>query len=222
MFDGDPLQYISLIRAFEQGVEEKASKGNCLYYLEQFTRGQPRELVRSCLHMTPELGYAKAKQLLQQHFGCEYKVAVAYIEKALSWPPVRNEDVKALQSFSLFLRGCCNVMEEFVYMQELDMPSNIRAVVSKLPFKLRERWRTVAHDIGETTGNRAQFKDLVNILERHVRILSDPLYGNISDSPAELARVRPGNRPPSHPEQRAKRGSYATTVASLDVERDRP
>lgn len=197
LFDGDPLQYISFIRTFEQGMEEKGIKRDSVYYLDQFTRGQPWELVHICLHMTPELGYEKAKRRLQQHFGCEYKVAVVNIEKALSWSPVKNEAVKALQLFSLFLRGCCNVMEEFLYMQELDMPSNIRAVVSKLPFKLRERWRNIAHNIGESTGNRAQFKDLVNVIERHMRILSDPLYGNISDSPSELASVRSGNRPRS-------------------------
>src|SRR4029434_4846827 len=69
LFDGDPLQSIAFMKAFEQGVEQKASQGDCLYYLEQFTRGQPRELIRSCLHMTPEYGYAKAKQLLCEHFG---------------------------------------------------------------------------------------------------------------------------------------------------------
>ena len=101
LFDGDPLQYISFMRAFEQGVEEKASKGDCLYYLEQFTRGQPRELICSCLHMTPEYGYAKAKQLLCEHFGSKYKIAVAYIERALSWPIIKTEDVSALQAYSL-------------------------------------------------------------------------------------------------------------------------
>lgn len=147
LFDGDTLQYISFMRAFEQGVQEKASNSDCLYYLEQFTLGQPRELVRSCLHMTPEYGYAKAKQLLQEHFGCKYKTASAYIERALSWPIIKTEDVGALQAYSLFLRGFCNMMEELQYMQELDMPSNIRAIVGKLPFKLRERWRTLAFDI---------------------------------------------------------------------------
>lgn len=48
LFDGDPLQYVS---AFEKGVEEKASCSDCLNYLDLLTRGQPRELVRSCLHM---------------------------------------------------------------------------------------------------------------------------------------------------------------------------
>lgn len=145
-----------------------------MYFLEQFTRGQPRELVRSCQHMAPEHGYAVAKNLLQEHFGNPYKIATAYMDKALAWQTIKSEDMKALQAYSLFLRGCCNVMEELEYMQELDMPVNIRAMVSKLPYKMREQWRTKAHDIMETTNYRACFGDLVTFIERRVSILSDP------------------------------------------------
>lgn len=80
IFEGDPLEYRMFIKAFEQGVEAKTGKADCLYYLEQFTRGQPQELVRSCQHMTPEHGYAVAKELLQYHFGNPYKIATAYNE----------------------------------------------------------------------------------------------------------------------------------------------
>ena len=65
-----------------------------------------------------------------------------------------------------FLRSCCNVMEKLQYMRELDIPSTMRAVMSKLPFKLRERWRTVAHDILEASEHRAVFKDLVAFIEK--------------------------------------------------------
>ena len=42
VFNGDPLQYQAFIRAFENGVEEKTSNfGDCLHFLEQYTRGQP-------------------------------------------------------------------------------------------------------------------------------------------------------------------------------------
>ena len=170
-FDGDPLQYNIFIKAFEQGVEEKAGRADCLYYLEQFTRGQPRELVRSCQHMTPERGYAVAKDLLQEHFGNQYKIVTAYMEKAFAWQTIKSEDVKTLQAYSLFLRGCCNVMEELEYMQEMDMPVNMRVIISKLPFKMREQWRNIPYDIMERTNDRAHFMDLVAFIERRVKIL---------------------------------------------------
>lgn len=77
IFEGDPLHYRTFIKAFELGVEEKAGKADSLYYLEQFTRGQPHELVQGCQHMAPERGYAVAKELLQKHFGNQYKIASA-------------------------------------------------------------------------------------------------------------------------------------------------
>ncbi|XP_027132597.1 uncharacterized protein LOC113745279, partial [Larimichthys crocea] len=63
-FEGDPLQYRAFIKAFEQGVEDKAGAADCLFYLEQFTRGQPQQLVRSCQHLAPGRGYVVAKDLL--------------------------------------------------------------------------------------------------------------------------------------------------------------
>uniref|UniRef100_A0A3B5KQZ0 NACHT domain-containing protein n=1 Tax=Xiphophorus couchianus TaxID=32473 RepID=A0A3B5KQZ0_9TELE len=130
--------YRAFIKAFKQGVEIKTTNADCLHYQEQFTKGQPRELVRSCQHMDPDYGYTVAKTLLQEHFRNPYKAATAYINKALSWPTIRTEDIRALQSYSLFLCGCCNVMEQLEYVQELDMPINMRAILAKLPYKLRE------------------------------------------------------------------------------------
>ncbi len=103
VFDGKPLHYIPFIKAFEHCVEEKAcSKRDCLYFLEQFTSGQSRELVQSCQHLDPEVGYSLAKKLLKEQFGNEFKIAAAYMEKVLSWPSLKNEDAQGLHAYSLF------------------------------------------------------------------------------------------------------------------------
>lgn len=116
--------------------------------------GDPFQLP-SCQHKDPEHGYIVSKALLQEHFGNDYKIAMAYIKKALAWPTIKSEDAKSLQAYALFLRGCCSAMEELHHMQESNMPSNMKTVVSKLPYKLRERWRVVAHDIVEAYDRRA-------------------------------------------------------------------
>lgn len=145
-FDGDPLKYNAFIRAFELGVERKAASSvDCLYFLEQYTKGQPQELVKSCQHMPPDKRYQRAKILLQERFGNEQRVATAYMEKALGWSPIKSEDIKALQAFALFLRVCSNAMEDVSYMSEMNMPSNMRAIILKLPYRLREKWRNTAY-----------------------------------------------------------------------------
>lgn len=106
-------------------------------------------------------------------------------------------------------------METLQYMQELDTPSNMRAIISKLPFKLSEQWRTTAHGILETHKRRALFQDLVLYIKRHVKILSDPLFGDIKDTPTGNSLLRSVNRTKSQPESKFKGNSFATTVAPV-------
>lgn len=128
-------------------------------------------------------GYQKAKQLLKEHFGNAYRISCAYIEKALSWPSIKSEDPKALQAFALFLRSCCNGMEDLDFMEELDTVSNMRTIALKLPYKLRERWRTRAFELQERrSNNKVKMVDLVNFIEKQANIVSDPVFGDIQDS----------------------------------------
>ncbi len=69
--------------------------------------------------MPHDQGYAKAKSLLQEHFGNSLKIASAYMEKVLTWPVLKPEEVKALQAYGFLLRGCCNAMGEVGAMHEL-------------------------------------------------------------------------------------------------------
>lgn len=62
--------------------------------------------------MTPSQGYLRAKALLKENFGNEVKIASSYKEKALSRKAIKSEDTKALQEYSLFLRSCCNTMQD--------------------------------------------------------------------------------------------------------------
>lgn len=96
------------------------------------------------------------------------------------------------------------------------MPVNMRAIISKLPHKMREQWRTKPHNIMETTGHRVSFSDLITFIERHVSIISDPLFGDIQDSTPNAA-VKTLTRLKSQPKTKVKGGVVATTVTSMDL-----
>lgn len=100
--------------------------------------------------------------MLKQQFGDNYLVSAAYMEKVLGWPMIRYEDSTALQDYALFLRGCCNVMAYFEYMQELDIPTNMKTVIIS---KLREKGRTAACNLMERQKRRARFSDVVTFVE---------------------------------------------------------
>ncbi|KAK0147807.1 hypothetical protein N1851_012498 [Merluccius polli] len=166
IFDRNPLKYHSFSKAFENGVERNTNN-NCdrLYFLEQFTKGHAKGLVRSCQHIESGRGYVKVKAILKEHYGNEQKVAAAYMERALSWPTIKTEDVKALQEYSLFLRGCCNALEDVQYLNDLDTSTNMVKIIKKLPYKLRDRWRCDACDLQERYNRRARLVDIANLVK---------------------------------------------------------
>lgn len=190
IFDGDPLKYTVFIQAFKHCVEDKcANKGDCLYFLERYTRGRPQELIQTCLHMAPEIGFERAKALLNEHFGNEMKLTNAYMNKVLTWPNIKVENLSLLQEYALFLRGCSNAMLALANLNELNMSSNMKTVISKLPYKMKEQFRNVACDIQETNHRRPNFNDIVSFVERQVRMMSDPVFGDLQTQHVERSKL---------------------------------
>lgn len=166
-FKGDPLEYKSFIRSIEHGVEDRTGDSrDRLQFLLQYTSGQPHELVKSCIHMESSAGYAKAKEMLKEFYGDDYKIAEAYIKEALDWQTIKSEDGAALQSFALFLTGCFNTMTDISYMEDLDNTANIKALANKLPYKLKEAWRKSACDQQEKTKKKGEIQGFCRICQQ--------------------------------------------------------
>ena len=143
-------------------------------------------------------------------------IASAYIDKALQWPQIKTEDGKALNAYAVFLTGCRNTMEDVAFMEEMDNPTNMRMVVSKLPYKMRERWRDSAFQILERRGHRARFADLVVFIERQAKVAMDPLFGDLQESRTSTAAK---SQERGKPVKSGVKGSFATNVA---VEQKKP
>lgn len=50
--------------------------------------------------MAPQREYQRVKNLLKAHFGNEYEIATAYMDKVLGWPVVKGENVQPLQDMA--------------------------------------------------------------------------------------------------------------------------
>lgn len=122
--------------------------------------------------MTPQQGYLSAKGLLKEHFVNGHQRATAYMDKAFGWPAVETEDLQTLQETALFLRGSCNALTSIKHMEEMNITSNMRQVIMKLPYKLRERWRSAACEVEEPQGQEAMFPDMVNTGEASQNVVS--------------------------------------------------
>ena len=140
VFEGNPMEYNNFIRAFENIIEAKiANASERLYYLEQFTAGQAKELVKSCYHIPPDRGYQEARALLKRNYGNEHKIAAANMDKVFRWPELKPEDNVNLHRFSILLVCCKNLMDGNEFMTKFDNDENIHQIVQKLPFSMRCR-----------------------------------------------------------------------------------
>ena len=71
----------------------------------------------------------------------------------------------------------------------MNVASNLKHPVMKLLFKLREKWRIAACEPQERHGNRTTFPDLLNVVEQEVKILSNPVFGNIQETQTPISTL---------------------------------
>ena len=209
IFDGDPMEYGPFVRAFENIIETKTSSSSeRLYYLEQFTSGDVKELVRSCHFLPPGKGYQEARRLLKRKFGDDYRIVTAYESKALNWPEVKPEDSTSLNRFSIFLMRCKNAMASSKYLSKLEQPDTIQRLVMKLPFNLRRTWRRLVDHIMETEERNVTFSDLAEFVDNEARVTDNPVFGKILDDAKPKQNTRNG-RPPKKSDEKK---SFAAQV----------
>lgn len=90
------------------------------------------------------------KNLSHEYVGKELKITAAHWEKNCLGLKLNLR----IQSQTLFLGGGCNLRSELDGMNEMDTPTTMRIIKSKLPNKLRERWRIAAREGSKTNAEQ--------------------------------------------------------------------
>ena len=176
-FAGDPLEYSSFVTSFESQIESKLRSNDvCLRYLEQYLEGEPKELIKGCLHLDEQSGYPEAKKLLREKYGDPYKICNGYIKKFNEWPCIRLGDDLALDRFCTFLTQCRSAMTSLAFLTVLDHPHNLQSLVKKLPLPLQDRWRREANKLRLSRETIPAFADFVSFVKTEVGIAMDPIF----------------------------------------------
>ena len=163
-FNRDPIEYWTFVRAFENLIERKTTSESArLYYLVQYTTGEVRELVKSCLTMNPEEGYHEACSLLKQRYGQGYRIAIAYVDRLKRGPPIKAEDNAALRRFSILLTVCKNTLRDIGYLSKAENPDRLKMIVNRLPYDLTLKWPDVADKNTERKEERLQSRTLATL-----------------------------------------------------------
>ena len=182
VFSGDPMDYQTFIRAFENLIEANTDSNSArLYYLIQYTQGDVKELMKSCLWMKGEEGFAEARRLLKRRYGQDYKIAASYVDRVTTGPMIKSENAAALQRFSILLTSCKNMLRTIGYSSKLDNPDSLRKIIERLPYGMRKNWRDVVDKITEKESREISIDDIAAFVEAKARASSHPIFGNLSN-----------------------------------------
>ena len=157
--------------AFDQIICSSSDEDSAkYYYLDQFTSGHARQLVRSCNSGDAAVAFKKAMKLLEDKYGNTYVRSQAYMTRLQQWPKLSCNDRLSLEELSLYLTSCLNMMTELGELGQLNSHNEIGTIVDKLPFELVKLWIVHVcklHDRGEIV----TFDYLGKIVSQQSRIL---------------------------------------------------
>ena len=163
-FDGDPLRYSRFMRQFKTKIVVNCdSYDDMLCYLEQYTVGEPHQIVIGCSYMEAKEGYKTAIKELDERYGDQDVIVNAYVNKALKWSTIKADNPKELDRFAVFLKECCNAVKSINVLEVLEYSENLKTLVMKLPFSHQEKWRNLVAQTKEK-GQRVKFQHLVDLV----------------------------------------------------------
>ena len=151
IFDGNPLEYWNFIKSFETSIERNAvNESEKHMYLPQYTSGEAKKTIKSCLVMDSSVGYQTARKLLEERFGHPFTIASMYVAKLTEGPPLKASDRVGLLAFADQLKDCERTLESIGYLDEISSADNLRRIVQRLPFLLRTKFVEVADSIQQS------------------------------------------------------------------------
>ena len=178
VFKGDSAKYKPFMKAFEANIVRNVdSEAEKLLYLLKYTKGKPHDIVQTCVHLPEEQSYSQAVKLLNRRYDNQIYTVKRLVDQMLNLPVLRADDAEGLDDLSIFLRGCLNALETQSHGLSSVDPKTICKLLEKMPYRMVERWRRLADDIEREGRRQANFRDLVEYIEKEARIAMNPSYG---------------------------------------------
>ena len=177
-FNGDPLDYWIFISSFDGAVGSTSvgacAKLNCLF---QYCEGEALAVIRCCAVMRPEEGYTKARELLRERFGNDYRISETWVRKLTEGPRILPGEHKGIQRLADDLQSCTLALSAMNKLDEIDTKRSLSLIVKRLPNYQQGKWRSKAVSILDKTGRYPNIAELVKFLSKAAREANDPVYG---------------------------------------------
>ena len=180
VFDGDPMNYWTFTNAFDSCVDScSVSDGVKLNRLFEYCTGKAAKVIKPCALMHPTEGYHRARILLHERFGNDFKIAEAWIRKVTEGSVIRPNNGADLQDLADDVRSCAETFGAMGRLEEIDSRVRMVKIVQRLPVYLQSRWRKEAVNMKDRLGQYPNIRCLVEFLDKVANEMNDPVFGAV-------------------------------------------
>ena len=187
-FNGDPLKFWMFMRSFDSSIRnasiDHSAKLNRRF---QYCKGEALKVIKCCAAMQFSERYAKARALLKERFGNDYRISEMWLRKVTKGPVIRNNKGHRLQELADDLRGCKEILEAVNKLEEIDTRRSIVKIVERLPQFLQGRWRKLVVKTLKATGRHPSIANLMRFVSEVAREATDPVFGVSEFKPKEFS-----------------------------------
>lgn len=174
-FDGNPTEYWKFVNNFDTNLGTVPDIRARLNFLIQHCKGEAREAIEDCALLEPDIGYPKARSILQTNYGKPHIIAHAYVNHLVNGPVLKASDSVGLTKLGLEMQKCEITLGQLGYQADMNNSENLMRIVRRLPMHVRGRWVETADKIIEN-GNEPNFSHLTNFIQDRARV-ANTMYG---------------------------------------------
>ena len=190
-FSGDPLDFWVFMRRYDNSIGSAALSDSAkLNRLFQFCKGEALKVIKCCAVMSPSEGYARARVLLKERFGDDYKISEMWVRKVTEGPVIRYGEGHRLQEMADDLRSCKETLGAMNKLEEIDTHRSMVKIVERLRQPLQSRWRRLVVKSLETTNRYPSIAELVCFVSEAAREVTDPVFGVLENKVRKPERGR--------------------------------
>ena len=133
-FSGDPLDFWMFMRSFDNSIGSAALDDSAkLNRLFQYCKGEALKVIKCCAVMSPSEGYARARVLLKERFGDDYKISEMWVRKVTEGPVIKYGEGRRLQEMADDLRSCKETSGAMNKLEEIDTRRSMVKIVERVP-----------------------------------------------------------------------------------------
>ena len=177
VFDGNPTMFHSFITLFDECVDKVTDNVQTkLTRLFQFTTGDAKEAIRSCVFVGGENGYRQACSILKRRFGNDHLVSTRLTHDLRNGRLVRSP--KEMQKLADDLVNAQMILLSMNQLHEVDTQHTIVDIVNRLPRGGHDKWVQRALDYRRKNSEYPGYNVLVNFMLELAEDANDPVYGS--------------------------------------------